>query len=46
MGPRFGVDPSLYNTGVNSYAFTLRLLLDGTLQSRDRFVITVHYRPD
>jgi hypothetical protein len=45
-GPRFGLDPSLYNEGDNDYTFTLRLLRGGALQSQDSFVITVHYHPD
>lgn len=44
-GPRFGLDPGLYNEGDNRYTFTLRLLRDGVPQSQDSFVILLHYRP-
>jgi hypothetical protein len=45
MGPRFGVDPNLYNEGDNTYAFTLRLIREDLVESWDRFAIHVHYDP-
>jgi hypothetical protein len=43
--PKFGIDPTQYDVGENTYTFTIRLLDGCEVVSIDQFVKTVVYQP-
>jgi hypothetical protein len=42
---KFGVDPSMYNTGENTYNFTLRLRSEGATLASDLLPLVVNAQP-